>query len=220
MAQRQQAGRVLMLTALTLALLADRAAAQATDPPRLTASLAAGMATALHSDMGFNAAEWQIALRTSVSRHVFLEGYFDQWRHSDQEEYSGGTIQSRTSVIGRYSKLTKQTVHVTRSIGVNALAAGSVGRVRLTAGGGPGVMIYQRRFSQTLLDCQSAAPESCQDNRNTWTSSGLSVQAAAGAEVALTSRLAAFGQFQFTAPIEDFAFSHMSTTAGIRATIW
>ena len=80
--------------------------------------------------------------------------------------------------------------------------------------------LYERRFNQTLTDCVSTQPNGCRDFASRFSNSTFSVQAVGGLEVALTHRLAAFGQYQFVAPTIDIAGGHSSVGAGVRVRVW
>jgi hypothetical protein len=70
------------------------------------------------------------------------------------------------------------------------------------------------------MGCDASQPSVCQGFNNRWTSSGFSLQGVVGADVTLTSRFIAFGQFKLTGPVQDFGSSHTSLTAGVRIGIW
>ncbi len=56
--------------------------------------------------------------------------------------------------------------------------------------------------------------------RRSFSNSSFSVQAVAGLEVALTSHVAAFGQYQFLAPTIDIAAGQATVGAGVRVRLW
>jgi hypothetical protein len=213
--------RTMSTATLMLAVLAAPAAAQdQPDPGRISASIAAGIAFPLDADFDFTATEWQIAVRGTVSPRFLLEGFFDEWRHSSEETRLGGTIQGPSGVIGRYGGLSQRTVHQTRVVGVNALFRGTIGRVSVTGGGGPGYLAYSRTFSQQLTDCQGSAPRVCDPFESRFTNSDLALQGIGGVEAPVWSRVSAFGQVKFTASISDISGSHTSATAGARVRVW
>ena len=178
------------------------------------------MAFPVHADFDFNATEWQIALRGTVSPRFLLEGFFDEWRHSSEETRLGGTIQGPSGVIGSYGGLFQRTVHRTRVVGVNALFRGTIGRASVTGGGGPAYLSYSRTYSQQLTDCQASAPRVCDPLENRFTNIDLALQGVGGVEVPVWSRLSAFGQLKFTASISDISGSHTSATGGVRVRVW
>lgn len=190
---------------LLAAAPAVSASAQAFDDSRITVSGAAGIALPLHGDFDFNPPEWQIAGRVTVSRHFLLEGFFDEWRKKTQE---------------RGTRFESNTTYTMRTAGVNWLARGFIGRAAITGGGGIGFMHYDRLFAQSVTDCQSSTPVSCQDLENRFSSQSFTFQGVASLEVPIASVISAFGQYQFVAPIEDVGFSHSSITGGVRVRIW
>ena len=214
-------GRTLAMAAFAVAILADGAAAQGQQsPPRLSTSIAAGLAVPWHADFDFNAPEWQVAVRGTVSPRFLLEGFFDKWRHSSEGTFPGGLLQGPSGTIGSYGRVMQRTVHVTRAVGFNALFRGSIGRVSLTGGGGPGYLAYRRTFSQELTDCQASVARVCDGVENRWTSGGFSVQGLAGAEAPVWSRVSAFAQIKITARVSDLAGSHTTASGGVRVAIW
>ena len=181
------------------------ASAQALEDSKITLGGAGGVAFPLHGDFDFNAPEWQLAVRATVSRHFLLEGFFDEWRKKTQD---------------RGARFESSTTYTTRTAGVNWLARGFIGRAAITGGGGIGFMHYDRRFEQIINDCQSSTSGPCQDFENRFNSQSFTFQAAAGLEVPIASVVSAYGQYQFVAPIEDVGFSHSSITGGVRVRIW
>jgi hypothetical protein len=194
--------RLFACLCLLAAAFAAPAAAQAPDGSRITLSGAGGIALPLHGDFDFNAPEWQLAVRATVSRHFLLEGFFDQWRKKTQE---------------RGARFESSTTYAVKTAGVNWLARGFIDRVAITGGGGFGFLVYDRRFAQSATDCQ---PTSCQAFDNRFSSQSFTVQGLIGLEVPITSFVSAVGQYQFVTPIEDVGFSHSSVTGGVRVRIW
>ena len=213
--------RTVGIGAFVLGILADGAIAHGQQgPPRLSASIAGGMAVPLNADFDFNGAEWQVAVRGTVSPRYLLEGFFDEWRHSSEDMFPGGLLQGPSGTIGSYGRVMQHTVHTTRALGFNALFRGSIGRVSFTGGGGPGYLVYHRTFSQELTDCQASVAQVCDGFQNRWTSGGFSVQGLVGAEAPLWSRVSAFAQVKFTGRVSDFSGSHTSATGGVRVAVW
>jgi hypothetical protein len=211
---------VIAFFALTIGQFVTPSAAAAQSAPRLAIGASAGLSIPLHGDFDFTAPEWQISLRTTVSDHVALEGFFEQWRHATDEVRTNVTLQGPASIVGHAGRISSRTLQCTRIAGFNALARASFDRVTLTAGGGPSIWLYERRFSQTLSDCESTQPNGCRDFASRFSNSSFSVQAVAGLDVALTSRLAAFGQYQLAAPTVDISGGHSSVGAGVRLRVW
>jgi hypothetical protein len=217
---RTLAGTLSAVTLILTVLAAPADARGRQDPGKITASIAGGAAFPVHADFDFTAAEWQIAVRGTVSPRFLLEGFLDEWQHPSEETRLGGTIQGPDGVIGTYGGLLQHTVHVTRVAGVNALFRGTIGRVSVTGGGGPAYLGYRRTFSQQLNDCQGSVPRICDGFENRFTNSDFAVQGTGGVEAPLVSRVSAFGQVKFTVSISDISGSHTSVTAGARVRVW
>jgi len=197
--------RLVSCSCLLLAAWIAPASAQALEDSKITVGGAGGVAFPLHGDFNFNAPEWQLTVRATVSRHFLLEGFFDEWRKKTQD--SGARFESSTT-------------YTMRTAGLNWLARGFIGRAAITGGGGIGFMHYDRLFEQIVNDCQSSTPGSCQDFENRFNSQSFTFQTAAGLEVPIASVVSAFGQYQFVAPIEDVGFSHSSIAGGVRIRVW
>lgn len=198
---------------------AGTAAAQIAAGPRLAGSIAGGIALPFHSDLDFTAGTWQIGVRGAVAAHAAVEVFFDEWRHSSDRDLPGGTFVGSSGVVTHYGQLTERTSHLTRTMGFNALATGSSGRVLFAAGGGVGYFSYRRVFEQELFACQPAGAEICQPFTRTHTSSSFSMQIVSSVDVVISSRtpvVLAFGQVQFIAPVDDFGFGHTKVLGGIR----
>ena len=191
--------------------------AQTTDA-RLSASVAAGLAAPMHADLGFTAPEWQVAVRARISRHVSMEVFFDEWKRGEESTLLDVSFQG--SVVGGAQQIRSQTVYTSRLAGWNTLVHGGTRRLTIFGGGGPGFVTFTRRFTQTLTGCTASDPRACNDFSNTHRSSSFAAQLLGGAEFALSSHLAAFGQLQVAVPFQDPGSSHTSTTAGVRVRLW
>jgi hypothetical protein len=198
---------------------ATPAVAQTTSS-RLTASVAAGVAAPFHSDLGFTAPEWQLAVRTRVANHASMELFFEEWRHAADTVFPNVPLQGVTGVLGRVGEIRTRTAYTTRAVGWNVLLHGGTRRLTAYGGGGPGYVVFNRRFTQTLNDCTASDPRICQGFENRHDAGSFTTQFVGGAEVAISSRLAAFGQVQVAVPLEDPGSSHSSTTGGIRVRVW
>ena len=221
MAPRRGFTAALTICGLALVQLIAPPTVGAQQPPaRLTIGGSAGISNPLHADFDFTAPEWQISVRTAVSDHFAIEGFFDEWKHTTEDVLVNQQLHDPNGVVGIAGRLTIETVQRTRSVGFNFLARGTFDRVTVTAGGGPGVWLYHRQYNQTFTDCQATQPAFCRDFADEFSNSAFSVQAVAGLEVAITSRLAAFGQVQLLAPTTDIAAGHATVGAGVRVRIW
>ncbi len=210
-------GRVAALAALLTSMAVPSAAG---DPelPRVSVSLGAGIATPFHGDLQFNAAAWQASVRAAVAPHVLIEGFYGEWRHATNQVTTNTVVQGPNGVLGRIDRVTQRTEYVRPGIGFNVLAAGTAGRVTYSAGGGPGVLLYQRRFSQSFEGCQGDFP--CTNMENRFTSASFMLQATAGVDVAVAPRIAVYGAFHLAAPIEDVGAGQTAVLGGVRVRLW
>src|SRR5687767_9168701 len=124
-------GRLLAL--IIVVVCASRSAMAQTVDERLTVSGAAGIALPFHADFDFNPPEWQIAIRATVSRHFLLEGFFNQWRERTEDVRTNLTLHGPSGVTGHVSRLEHRTTYAMKTVGVNWLARGFIGRAAFTA---------------------------------------------------------------------------------------
>jgi hypothetical protein len=207
------------IAAAALVVAARPSEAQSPETPRFTVSFGAGMADPFHGDLEFNAASWDAAARGAASRHVLVEGFFNEWRHTAESVRVDLPIQGPTGVIGRIGRLSQRTQHTMQSVGVNVLPTMSRGRLTISAGGGGGFVLLQRHFTQMVSDCQSTGAGGCSSLDNRHTSSSLSVQGVVGVDVAITRRVLAFGQYRIVVPVDDAGSGHGAAVGGVRVVI-
>jgi hypothetical protein len=190
-----------------------------TEPPRVTLGGGGGIATPFHADFDFTAGEWQASVRVAMSEHLMLEGFVSAWRHSSSTERVNQLVSGPGGPIGRVGRIETVSQRTVRIVGANLLGRGTIGRVSVYGGGGIGIWNMDRRYTQTSSGCEPAAQHLCNTFESPFSSGTLSAQALVGLDVAITSRVAAFGQFQITAPAPDIAAGHGSVTGGIRLTL-
>lgn len=128
------------MTMLVL-LLTLAAAPQSGDAPRVTVGVGGGVANPMHGDFDFVAPEWQLSLRGRMADGVTFEGFFNEWRHTEETFFS------------------QRIVRTTRVVGVNVLAGRMGNRVGWSAGGGIGSMTFRRegvtRFTNGSFSVQA-----------------------------------------------------------------
>ena len=208
-------------TALSLSLVGvPLATAQGQDAPSVAVSAGAGMAFPLHGDFDFTAPEWQLAIRAAAAQHFVLEGFFDEWRHASEEVRLGVPLLGPTGPIGQIGRLEQRTEWSARTVGFNLLGRGSTERVSVTGGGGIGYMTLRRVSTDTVSDCVASVPGVCQNRESEFSNSSFSFQTVAGVDVFITSRVAAYAQFQSITPSEDAGSTHLSVIGGMRFRIW
>lgn len=188
----------------------------AQDPPRETVSVSAGggIADPWHGDLQFQAAAWNAGLRVATSDHVRIEFTVEEWRHSSGSVIEHVTFQGPNGPAGTVDRLTQNTRYVTRTLGLHILASGTSGAVTVSAGGGPGYMQLQHDFTQTLEGCHDVA--SCSSFTNRFSNGSFAVHAVATLDVAVASRVGAFGQYQIAVPTSDAGSGHGAFLAGVR----
>jgi hypothetical protein len=195
--------------------IAQPAAAQS-EPPSLSIAAGAGIAVPFHSDFSFDAFAWQASIRGRATRHFLIEGMLDQWRHTTTSRRTNVPLLGPSGPIGHIDELTTETLDTMTAVGVNLLGTGTVGRVRISGGGGPGFLFYYDRHTTTLVGCSAPSPSICEGRTN---SDGFLVFAAHGVadvDVALTRHVSAVGRVLMAVPVEDPGYGHLNATAGLR----
>jgi hypothetical protein len=205
--------RVIAIVLLSL-LTSVQALAQPAGTRRVTFGAAAGIALPFHGDLDFTAPAWQGDVRIDTSRHFGFGLFFEEWRHAGEEIYPNQTITGPSGVLGHVDRVTARTVHRTYTVGWNFLGRGSAGRLTVTGGGGAGFFLHSRDYTQTMTGCEPASL--CRDYSQTFSNGSFSAQAQAGADVAISRRVAVMGQFRLVMPVEDAGSGHNTLVAGIR----
>ena len=197
-----------------LALLPRIAAAQAPvlmSPPRVSLGAGAGLAIPFHGDFDFTPWAWDADVRVAMARHALFEVAVGEWRHTETFARQNIPVTPGGGVIGR---LEEKTTRVQRTLQANLLFTGALGRVRVSAGGGVGLLQHHRLTRRGSADCSSAVP--CGSFESTFSNVSGSAQGAGGAEVRLTGGLALYGQVRFVVPFTDPGGSDLRATAGFR----
>ena len=193
-------------------ILSDAAAAQSQDPlPRVSVGAGAGVAFPLHGDFDFTPWAWDADVRLAISRHVLVEVAVGEWRHSESTVLENIPVTPPPGMIGR---LEGSTTRVQRSSQLNVLFRGAAGRVRITGGGGAGLLQHRRRTRQDVSGCSPGV--SCQSFESTFSNTSFAAQLVGGAEVVLGGGLAVYGQTRVVVPASDPGGSDVRVTAGVR----
>jgi hypothetical protein len=204
--------RVTWLLSGAILLSPALAAAQSSDPgPRLSVGAGAGVAFPLHGDFDFTPWAWDADVRIAMARHVLLEVAVGEWRHSESRVTENIPVTMPTGMIGR---LEQKTTRVQRSSQINVLFRGSAGRVRITGGGGIGLLQHDRRTRQDVSGCSQGV--TCQSFESSFSNTSFAAQAVGGAEVALAGGFAVYGQARFVVPTSDPGGGDIRVTAGVR----
>lgn len=196
----------------SLALLPGVAAAQGTSgPPRLSVGAGAGLALPFHGDVDFTPWAWDADVRLAMARHVLFEVAVGEWRHADTSVSTNLPGTTSKEVIGR---LERQTSWVQRTLQANLLFTAAPGRVRVTAGGGVGLLQHRRRTRTLAQDCTPVTL--CGSFESGVSNSSGTAQGVGGAEVRLRAGLALYGQARLVVPITDPGGSDLRITTGLR----
>ena len=188
--------------------------------PKLTAAAGGGFATPFYSEFDFTARNWDASVRGSMSRHVSLEGFYEQWEHVKRAVFLDQARQGPSGFLGRVARLDERTTYRMRTAGVNVLATGGSGRVTFVGGGGIGVLAYDERFNSTASGCDAGVAQSCVPTESTFSSDGFTGQGVAEVDVAVIRRVQVFGRYLLVLPLSDPTFGHSSFGAGVRVTLW
>jgi hypothetical protein len=81
-------------------------------------------------------------------------------------------------------------------------------------------MTFDRRYTLTMTGCTPAGARVCAGDESNYSGGSFAAQVLGGAEVAVSSRIAVFGQLQLAVPMRDPGSSHASTTGGVRVCLW
>lgn len=198
-----------------VAAVTHPAAAQS-QPPGLSIAAGAGIALPFHSDFSFDAFAWQASMRVRAADHLLIEGMLDQWRHTTTSRRRDIQIFNPSGVIGHIDEVTAESLDTMTVVGMSLLGTGSIGRVRISAGGGPGYMVEYERNRTTLSGCSAIVPYVCEGRTKMDSFLVFSIQALADVDVALTRNVSAVGRFMTAVPFRDPAYGHVNATAGLR----
>lgn len=179
--------------------------------PRVSIGGGLGFAVPFHSDFDFTPWAWEADVRVALSSRVLVEAVVGEWRLSE-------TDRARDIVVsmppGRIGRLDQTTTRVQRMVGANVLFTSGPGRVRLVAGGGMGLVQYDRRTRQTTGDCSPGV--SCGSFETSFSNASATAQGVGGAQVRLSARFAVYGQARLVVPMKDPGGSDLRVTTGLR----
>ena len=207
----RKAGLLAAVVAVITLVPAVPARAQA----RIDLGAAAGVVDPLHSDLDFVAFAWLASLRLPISRHVLVDAGVTRWSHTASEVWVNVPIQGPDGIIGTYGRLTQRTERTTTAFGASVLVTGG-DKIRISAGGGPGIYMLRRRLDETVTGCEANDPRLCQDHSSTYSDVGIGVQALA--EIGFgRARVAPFVQVRFELPdLTDAGSGSVGIWAGAR----
>ena len=205
---------VLPALAVLFVLAAGPVAAQAPEARHVSVGAAVGLATPLHGDFDFTATAWQADVRFDTARYFGFGVFFEEWRHTDEDVFTGQTISGPDGPLGRVERTTVRTGHRTRALGWNLLARGTASRVTVSGGGGVSYLLYSRDYRQTMTGCEPASL--CRDSGQEFDNGSFAAQLQGGVDVGLTRHVAVMGQFRAVFPIEDPGSGHHTIMGGVR----
>jgi hypothetical protein len=212
--------RLSCFTILAASVLAASTAAGQDVSPKLTIAAAGGIATPFHADFDFTAPSWELSARASIARHVAVEGFFEQWEHSEGTVLVDQAIHGPSGILGRVARIESRTTYRMRTAGFHVLGTGGAGRVSFFGGGGIGMLVYDRRFTNTTTGCDAGAAELCRTFENTFSSNPFTVQGVAEVDVTIVPRVQVFGRYLLVMPPKDPGFGHGTVMAGARIVLW
>jgi hypothetical protein len=210
-------GKLVLVAVVLLPVLIPPAPAAAQDrAPAFTIGGGAGIANPFHGDLSFTATAWEVSARWNGGRWVLMETFAGEWLHDEESRNLVVPIYGSSGLIGYAAELVQKTKQRMRVAGVNVLPMWERGRVRLWGGGGAGFLLYTRRSTTRIAGCPSPSPFPCDDYATSHASGALTVQAAAGADVAIGRFLVAFAKYGVVFPLEEPGFGHAAVLGGVR----
>lgn len=212
---------IVALAASVLALSPSTAVGQDAQP-RLSIAAGGGIANPFNTDFPFDftARNRELSVRGAASRHLAVEGFYTEWEHVQSDVRFNQAIQGPNGFLGRADRLEHRTTHRMRTAGANLLATGGSGRVTVAAGGGIGILMFDRRFNDSGSGCEAAVANLCVPNESTFSSDGFVAQGVAEMDVALARRVQVFGRYLMAFAISDPTFGHRSFGVGVRVALW
>ena len=212
--------RAAVAFALSL-IVVTPASAQSDDPPVFSAAGGAGVAFPFHSDFSSNALAWHGSVRLRAARHLFVEGVYEQWRHTTTLVARDLTLRDGAGTsVGHVDELRTNDATTVSNLGVNFLVTAPVGRARISVGGGPGLVTYRDRYEVSLSGCTAVDPRTCEGYVRRDARHGFAVQGAVEIDVAVTSRVSVFGRGSAATPIDDPGAGYAAIIAGARVSIF
>lgn len=210
--------RLLLLFAVLFCVVTPSAAQS--EPPAFSIAGGAGMAFPFHSDFQFDAFEWHASVRTRVAKYVLIEGMFDEWRHTTTSIRRDVTFRTLSgAVLGHADEVQLENADRFGVVGLNVLATGAIGRVMISGGGGPSLMLFRNTHSADFRGCTTITTGACHDSTSTNSEAAFAVQAVADVDFALTSMISAFGRALVAGPLRDPGAGHFGMVGGIRASL-
>jgi hypothetical protein len=217
---RKPIDKIILLSAVSVLALVPSVVTAQDAPPKLTIAAGGGVATPFHGDFDFTAPSWELSARGSIARHVAVEGFVEQWEHSNGSVLVDQVIHGPSGILGRVGRIEQRTTYQMRTAGFHVLGTGGSGRISFFGGGGIGLLVYDRRSTNTTTGCDAGAAELCRSIENTFSSNPFTAQGVAELDVAVAPRVQAFGRYLLVVPVSDPGFGHGSVMGGVRIALW
>ena len=199
-------------------MMPSLSAAQPAAPARFTVAASGGVSNPLHGDLQFTAASWDVSVRAQGVRHMMIEAFASQWRHSEDDIRTGLPLTGPNGPLGRIGTLTIEDRTYTDVFGFSFLPTVTAGAVTVAGGGGPALMVLRHDYAQRLSGCEPASL--CSDYETHHTGTSFAVTLAATVDVRLASRWLLFVQGRGALPTEDPGSGHITASAGVRFVLW
>src|SRR5215471_4267170 len=154
------------------------AQARAQSDTHVSLAAGAGVAALTYGELDFShAPAWGASARIQTGPHIAFEALVDQWRRTHETILLDQLLTGPNGPLGRVARIEEGGTDRMRTIGVNVLATGTSGRVTVSAGGGAGVMLYDRTFTQAARGCDASVASACGTFSNTFSSNSFTGQA-------------------------------------------
>ena len=212
--------RALIAVALSFAAV-TQSNAQSHEPPAFSVAGGAGIAFPFHSDFSSKALAWHGSVRLRGAKSLFVEGIYEQWRHTTTFVTTDLTLRNAAGAsIGQVDELTTDDSTTVSNVGVNFMVTAPIGRARISVGGGPGLVTYRDRYEVSLSGCSALDPQACQGYVQRDARHALAVQGAVNLDVAVNVRFSLFGRGSVAAPVEDPGAGYAAIVGGLRFSVF
>ena len=212
--------RIALIVAI-LCIAVTPAGAQSSDPPALSVAGGAGIAFPFHSDFSSNPVAWHGSVRVRATKYVLVEGLYEQWRDTQTLVTTDLTLRNAVGAsIGHVDELRSEDATTVSVAGLNVLVSAAVGRARISAGGGPGVLTYRDRYEVSLTGCTAQDPRTCDGYVRRDARHAFAVQGAVDLDVPVTRRLSLFGRGIAAGPVDDPGAGYAAIVGGLRFSVF
>ncbi len=202
--------------ALVFVLAAIPAAAQDVGGPRVTVAFGAGRVNPLPVTLPYTAPTWTASVQIAAAKHLIVEGIATAWQHTTT---SSSTVEMRDQTGTPFIRdATVRTRDGKSTVGVNALAAAKLGRVRLSSGAGVAFGFFSTRTGETVTACTLPVPNACDGFAESFQLRLFSIQCVLGATVPVTSRIQAFVAYRLVQPF-TYGLGEINFVSGMQVAV-